>query len=95
MAPPFYRLGQVVETRNPTKGRLCLKKGWKPIELPPGKYLIYEIQRNEEYWHIQEMSDGYTYRLKPLAKNSPLNNKPLSIWQNDLLDGIPEQGPSW
>ena len=63
MPQPFVQPGKVVCTRSSGEARLCLKSFYKKIELPPGTYRIEEVRRKEEYWHIPEASDGYTYRL--------------------------------
>ncbi len=84
MPPPLFRLGQNVKVKNPVPARRCLMKGYKKISLPPGSYTIAEILRNEEYAHVAEMSDGYTYRLNT---NFGGVNIRVSIWQNDLIEG--------
>ena len=88
MPPPVHSKGKIITTKIPVSARVCLKRGYKKIEIPPGKYRIMEIWRNEEYWHVQEMSDGYTYRLLPLDANNPYKESRISIWQNDLNDGV-------
>ena len=88
MPPPFFRLGIIVTTKIAVPARICLKKGYKRIELPQGRYRVTDVYRNEEGWHVPEMSDGYTYRLQPLDDKSAYWGKKISIWQNDLADGV-------
>ncbi len=88
MPPPFFRLGIIVTTKIAVPARVCLKKGYRKIALAPGRYLINEVYRNEEGWHIPELSDGYTYRLQPIDAKSDYSGKRISIWQNDLATGI-------
>jgi len=88
MPPPFYRLGIKLRTKVEVPARICLKRGYKKTSLSPGQYSITEIARNEEFWHNQELSDGYTYRLNAVDKDNPLRNKRISVWQNDLNDAV-------
>jgi len=88
MPPPVYNPGTKLETKVAVPARICLSKGYKKTLLPPGQYSITAIARNEEYWHDQELSDGYTYRLEVIGKDNPLNSKRISILQNDLNSAI-------
>jgi len=88
MAPPFFALGEVVITKDEVHGRLCLGKGYRKITLPPGKYTVLENSRNENYWHIAELSDGYTYRIMTADIKNPYRGKRISVWQNDLAYGL-------
>jgi len=88
MPPPVYRPGITLKTKVAVPARICLKRGYKKTSLPLGQYVITEIARNEEYWHNQELSDGYTYRLKAVDKDNPLCGKRISVWQNDLNDAV-------
>ncbi len=88
MPPPVYRPGIVVKTKVAVPARICLKRGCKKTSLSPGQYSITEIARNEEYWHNQGLSDGYTYRLRAVDKDNPLRDKRISVWQNDLNDAV-------
>ena len=88
MPPPVYRLGIVVKTKAAVPARICLKRGYKKASLSPEKYSITKIARNEEYSHNQELSDGYTYRLKAVDKDNPLYYSRISVWQNDLNDAV-------
>lgn len=88
MPPPFFQLGKVVHTKSLAQARLCLKRGYKKIVLPPGRYCIADNYRNEELQHVPEASDGYTYRLASTERNNPYYSKRISIWQNDLADAV-------
>ena len=88
MPPPFFRLGIVVTTKIAVPARICLKKGYRKIALPLGRYRVKAIYRNEEGWHIPELSDGYTYRLQPIDAKSAYSSQRISIWQNDLANGV-------
>jgi hypothetical protein len=88
MAPPVYRLGTTVNTKVAVPARICLKRGYRKIALPLGSYRIVEVFRNEEGWHIPELSDGYTYRLRPVDAKSDYSGERISIWQNDLADAL-------
>lgn len=88
MSPPVYRLGITLKTKVAVPARICLKRGYKKTSLSLGQYLITEIARNEEYWHNQELSDGYTYRVKAIDRDNPLWGKRISVWQNDLNDAV-------
>jgi len=88
MPPPFYRLGIKLRTQVEVSARICLKRGYEKTSLSLGQYLVTEIARNEKYWHVQELSDGYTYRLKALDKDNPLYGKRISVWQNDLVNSV-------
>jgi hypothetical protein len=88
MPPPFFRPGQTVTTKSLGKGRICLRRGYRRTELPAGEYQIQEVRRDEEFYHVPEMSDGYTYRLIPTERKNPYYGKRISIWQNDLADAI-------
>jgi len=88
MPPPVYSPGTRVKTRITVPVRICLKKGYMKTSLPIGQYSIITIVRNEEYWHNQELSDGYTYQLKAARKDNPLYGRWILAWQNDLNDAI-------
>ena len=89
MPPPLFRPGEKVVLKCPAKARLCLKpRGWKRAELPPGEYVIQEIYRDEEGWHVPEMSDGYTYRIVATINGKRYR---FSIWQNDLIEAMVEE----
>ncbi len=88
MPPPVYRPGMKLRTKVEVPARICLRRGYRKTPLPSGEYFVTDIGRNEEYWHNQELSDGYTYRLKALDKENPLYGKRISVWQNDLNDAI-------
>lgn len=57
MPPPVFRPGEIINTVASVPARLCLRRGYKRTCLPGST----EVCRNEEYWHIPEYSDGYTY----------------------------------
>jgi len=84
--PPVFQLGRHVVTTSSASARICLKRGYRKAELPPGKYRIVESYRDENYWHDQERSDGYTYRLSAVERTNALYGQRISIWQNDLVD---------
>ena len=86
MPPPLLNLGNRIHTRSLATARLCLGRGYKRIQLPPGAYHVGEIWRNDKYWHNEEMSDGYTYRLEALDRGNPYFGARISIWQNDLAE---------
>ena len=88
MPPPVYRPGMKLRTKVEVPARICLKRGYNKTSLSLGQYVITEIARNEAYWHNQELSGGYTYRLKALDKENPLYGKRISVWQNDLNEAI-------
>ena len=89
MPPPFFRLNSTVTTKVVAPARICLGKGYKKIALPVGKYHITEIPpRNEAYWHVMELSDGYTYILRAIEHGNPYYSMRISIWQNDLADAV-------
>jgi len=83
MPPPVFNIGESLIARSPFPARKCLKKGYKKITMPPGKYTIAEIYRNEEYAHVPDMSDGYTYRF---YANFEGERTRFSAWQNDLIE---------
>jgi len=87
MPPPLFRLGQIVNMKTPIPARQCLSRGYKKISFLPGNYTISEIFRNMKFHHIAEMSDGYTYRI---YANFGVKSIRISVWQNDLLEGIEE-----
>ena len=88
MPPPVFQPGQTVSTKVAAVARICPGKGYKKIRLPLGKYRVEEICRNEESWHVPELSNGYTYRLKAIERENPYYAKRISIWQNDLADAV-------
>lgn len=88
MPPPYYILGHAVTTRVAVPARICPGAGYKKIHLPPSKYRIEEVYREEKYWHVPELSDGYTYRLRVIEPANPYYGKRVSIWQNDLADAV-------
>jgi len=88
MAPPFFKMGRKIVIKDEVPSRLCLRKGYKRIMLPPGRYTILDVRRNEEFWHIAELSDGYTYRIMTADSNNPYRGKRISVWQNDLGNGL-------
>jgi hypothetical protein len=88
MPPPVYRLGITLRTKVEVSARICLRRGYKKISLSPGQYIVTNTTRNEEYWHNQELSDGYTYRIKAVDSCNPLFGKRISVWQNDLNTAV-------
>ena len=88
MPPPFFRLGIVVFLRIAVSARICLRKGYRRITLPPGRYLVTDVSRDEEGAHVPELSDGCTYRLRAIDAKSAYSGKRISIWQNDLANGV-------
>ena len=93
MPPPLFGLGRAISTVVSAPARICLRPGYKKIGLPPGRYRIMEIWRDKDYWHCQELSDGYTYRLSCINRHNPYFGKRISIWQNDLADALSNEGP--
>jgi len=87
MPQPIFRLGRIVETVVEVPARVCgpRKRGWKSIMLPVGIYRIVENWRDMQYYHDQEYSDGYTYRLRSLTDRQL---RRVSVWQNDLYEAI-------
>lgn len=86
MPPPVFQLGTVIQTKTEVPARLCTKRGgYRKVNLPIGRYRIIEDSRDENFWHDQDYSDGYTYRMHTLDPTSPLKGKRISIWQNDLI----------
>lgn len=72
--------------KGPIAARICLPNGgYRKIELPSGTYLITEIWRDDNFRHDPEKSDGYTYRL---AAEIHEKNQRISVWQNDLIEGV-------
>ena len=88
MPPPFFELGVMVATKAEVPARICLRKGYRKIELPKGRYVVSEVQRNEDFWHVPEKSDGYTYRLWAVDQQNQYWRERISIWQNDLADAV-------
>ena len=88
MPPPVFQLGLTVTTKVVAPVRICLGKGHKKIVLPLGRYRVEEISRKEEYCHVSELSDGYTYRLGAIERQNPYYGMRISIWQNDLADAV-------
>ena len=80
MSAPFFQPGKKLTTYHEAPHG-NVKRGWRPIKLPPGNYTIAEIYRNEENWHTQELSDGYTYQIKCNDREVR-----ISIWHNDLIE---------
>ena len=86
MPPPIFRPGSPVVVVTPTEARICLRQGgYRRTMLPPGTYQIVEIHRNPKYWHMQDLSDGYTYRIDAEIAGA---EQRVSVWQNDLLGGV-------
>ena len=88
MPPPVFQLGLTVTTKVVAPARICPGKGHKKIVLPLGRYRVEEIWREEEYWHVSELSDGYTYRLGAIERENPYYGMRISIWQNDLAHAV-------
>ncbi len=88
MPPPLIPLGKTVVITTEIPVRLCLGKSFKKVKVPPGSYKIIEIWRDENFWHVSEMSDGYTYRIQAENRKNPYYGKRISVWQNDLCDGL-------
>ena len=88
MPPPVFHLGKAVVTKIAVDARLCLARGYKRIDLPPGRYIVLQISRDEQYWHDYEHSDGYTYRLTAKDPNNPFYGHRISVWQSDLASGV-------
>lgn len=86
MPQPFWQLGTVISTTHETPARRCLSRGYRRIRLPPGRYLIREVWRDNEDWRAPQFSYGYTYRLDVLDETSPHFGCRVSIWQSDLID---------
>jgi len=85
MPPPIFEPGKSLIARSPFPARKCLKKGYKKITMPQDKYTIAEDSRNEEYAHVPDMSDGYTYRF---YANFEGERTRFSVWQNDLIEAF-------
>ncbi len=88
MAPPMFTLNKTIVIKSEVPGRLCLGKSFKKVKVPPGSYKIIEIWRDENFWHMPEMSDGYTYRILTMDLENPYGRKLISVWQNDLCESL-------
>ena len=90
MPPPYLQVGVLVSTKMKVPARVCLGrgKGYRKVDLPISRYRVNEVWRREEFWHVPEISNGYTYRIEAIERQNPLYGMRISIWQNDLVEAI-------